>query len=146
MKPEDVPRGPLVVDTDVVSYLAWRKDRYSEFEPFLSGRVVAMSFATAGELYMGAEKARWGPQRRAALELAIRRYVVLVPNDAVARRFGEIYSRFQNQLGESGVNDVWTAACALAQTPVPAVITNNRAHFESIAHEFPQLVVVHPDI
>lgn len=146
MTPADVPPGPVVVDTDVVSWIAWQRGRHLEFEPFLVGRVVAMSFATAGELYMGAEHARWGAPRRAELDLIIRRYQVLVPNDTVTRKFGQVYAKFRDNLGRSGQNDVWTAACALAQIPVPPIVTNNRTHFEAIAAEFPDLLVVHPDI
>lgn len=145
MNPSDLPPGPVVVDTDIVSSIAWKKGRYLDFEPFLVGRVVAISFATVGELLMGAEKAGWGASRRAELDMVIRRYQILVPNEAVTRRFGEVYSKFHGQLGESGVNDVWTTACALAQVPVPAVITNNRKHFEAIARMFPALFVAHPD-
>ena len=146
MTPSDVPPGPVIVDTDVVSMIAWRRGRFIEFEPFLVGRVVAISFATVGELYMGAENASWGATRRGELDLIIRRYQILVPNDAVARKFGEVYSAFRDNLGRSGQNDAWTASCALAQVPVPALVTNNRGHFEAIAARFPELVVVHPDI
>ncbi len=145
MTPDEVPPGPIVVDTDVVSWVAWRRGRYQEFEPFLTNRVVALSFATVGELYMGAERAGWGTERRAALDLVIRRYQILVPNVAVARQFGAVYSRFQGQFGENGVHDIWTASCALAQEPVPAILTNNLRHFEAIATEFPQLLIAHPD-
>ena len=34
----------------------------------------------------------------------------------------------------------------LAQDPVPVIVTNNRVHFEAMAREFPQLLIVHPDI
>jgi tRNA(fMet)-specific endonuclease VapC len=142
----DLGIRPVVVDTDALSYIAWQRDRYLDFEPFLVDRLVAVSFATVGELYMGADRAGWGAARRAALDLVVARYVVLTPNDAVTRQFGRVYSRFQGRLGESGVNDVWTAACALAQDPVPAILTNNRRHFEQIAAEFPALLVAHPDI
>jgi tRNA(fMet)-specific endonuclease VapC len=146
MTPADIGTRPVVVDTDVLSMVAWSKDRYLDFEPFLVGRLVAVSFATVGELYMGADKAGWGAGRRTALDLVIARYLVLAPNDAITRMFGLAYSKFHGRLGESGVNDVWTAACALAQDPVPAILTNNRRHFELIAAEYPTLVVAHPDI
>ena len=147
MTPQDVPADvAIVVDTDVLSMIAWQKGRYAEFEPFLVGRIVAISFATAGELYMGAKKANWGASRCAQLDLIIRRYQVLTPNDAVSRKFGDVYSRVQGQLGESGVNDVWTASCALAQSPVPAILTHNLGHFQAIARDFAGLRIVHPDL
>jgi hypothetical protein len=46
VKPEEVPVGPLLVDTDVFSYLFGRKGRYEEFGPLLEGHLLCMSFAS----------------------------------------------------------------------------------------------------
>lgn len=44
MNPDDVPAGPLVVDTDVFSWLAWRRERHEEFGALVEGHVLAVSF------------------------------------------------------------------------------------------------------
>jgi predicted nucleic acid-binding protein len=145
VKREDVPPGPLLVDTDVFSWLTWQRDRHREFAPLVEGHILALSFACVGELRAGAVNAKWGEPRRTALEERIRsHYVVLTATDAVTKGFGEIYAQFREQLQGGGVNDMWTAAVALAQPEPLPIVTNNRSDFERIATAFP-LVVIHPD-
>ncbi len=144
MRPEDVPPGPLLVDTDAFSWITWQRGLAAEFARLIEGHVVALSFASVGELRAGALVNEWGEKRRQALEDRIAQYIVLEATDAVTRRFAEIYARFRDQLKGGGINDMWIAATALAQPTPPPIVTGNRSDFERIATEFP-LVVVHPD-
>lgn len=146
MTPDDVPAGPLCVDTDVFSFLFSRRGDHESFRRLVDGHLLAMSFATVGELRAGAYNAKWGERRRRQLDEMIKQhYVVLSATDAVVEVYAQLQARFGGRLKDGGVNDMWTAACALAQPePVP-VVTNNRSDFQSIASEFP-LVVVHPDV
>lgn len=69
----------------------------------------------------------------------------LTATDAVVEQYAALHARFTGRLKDGGVNDMWTAACALAQPePVP-IVTNNRSDFETIASEF-SLTLVHPDM
>lgn len=146
MKPEDVPAGPLLVDTDVFSWITWRRERYREFDDLVRGHTLALSFATVGELRFGAINAGWGDARRRTLEERIsQHYVVLTATDAVTTRWAEIYARFRDQLKGGGVNDMWIAACALAQPAPPPIVTGNLSDFGRIASQFP-LTLVHPDL
>lgn len=103
------------------------------------------SVRPVGELRAGAIKASWGNERRRSLERMLREnYVVLTATDGVVEQYAALHARFRGRLKAGGENDMWTAACALAQPePVP-VVTNNRSDFETIASEFP-LLVVHPE-
>ena len=148
MNPSDVPPGPLLVDTDVFSFVTWGRDRYQDFVPLMQGHLLVLSFATVAELRYGALHAAgaWPPARHQKLEKNIRRHVVISATDAVTRKWAELFVKFRHQLrgDDRGWHDMWTAACALAQpTPTP-VVTNNRADFERIATQFP-LIVIHPD-
>lgn len=145
MNPEEVPAGPLVVDTDVFSWLAWRRGRHEEFASLVQGHVLTVAFATVGELYHGAMRAKWGERRLRALEEILSRYVVLPATHAVTKEWGALYARFKGRLQEDGVNDLWIAACALAQPDPLPVVTGNINDFRTIASEFP-LTVVHPDL
>lgn len=145
MRPEEVPPGPLLVDTDVFSWITWRRGRFAEFDVLVEGHLLALSFATVAELRAGALSASWGKRRWRALETRIAQYVVLTATDSVTHRFAAVYARFRDQLKGGGVNDMWIAATALAQREPPPIVTNNRSDFERIASEFP-LVIVHPDI
>jgi predicted nucleic acid-binding protein len=119
VKPGDVAEGPLLVDTDVFSWVTWRRHRYAEFGALISGHTLALSFATVGELRAGALIGNWGTARQHQLEDRIsKHYVVLASTDAVTAKWAEIYTRLRDQLKSGGINDMWTAACSLAQ-PVP---------------------------
>lgn len=89
MRPEDVPPGPLLVDTDAFSWITWQRGLAAEFARLIEGHVVALSFASVGELRAGALVNEWGEKRRQALEDRIAQYIVLEATDAVTRRFAE---------------------------------------------------------
>lgn len=146
MTPGDVPEGPLCVDTDAFSFMYLRKDPHHAFRELVDSHLLVVSFATVGELRAGAIKARWGEARRASLERVLREnYLVLTATDAVVESYAQLQARFAGRLKGGGVNDMWTAACALAQPePVP-IVTNNLSDFQAIAEEFP-LTLVHPDL
>lgn len=145
MTPEDVPDGPLCVDTDVFSFLHTGRGPHEAFRELVRGRLLVLSFACVGELRAGALRAKWGQRRRDELHDKIRdHYVVLTPTDAVVAKYAELHARFTGRLSQGGQNDMWTAACALVQDdPIP-IVTNNLNDFDTIAQEFP-LTLVHPD-
>ncbi len=144
MRREDVPPGPLLIDTDVFSWITWQRGRFREFDDLVEGHILALSFATVAELRAGVLIGEWGENRRRALEERIAQYVVLTATDAVTQRFAQIYARFRDQLKGDGINDMWVAATALAQPDQTPIVTGNRSDFERIATTFP-LVIVHRD-
>ncbi len=83
MTPDDVPAGPVVVDTDVFSFLYTQRGRYLEFAALLAGHVLTVSFAAHGEILAGGYRAGWGPRRMEALRQALRGFVVLPYSSAV---------------------------------------------------------------
>jgi predicted nucleic acid-binding protein len=144
VKPEDVPDGPLLIDTDVFSWITWRRGPYRDFGPLVQGHTLALWFATVGELRAGALKAGYGEKKWRHLEEQIgQHYVILAATDPVVAKYAELHARFHERLKGGGVNDMWTAACALAQPEPPPIVTGNRSDFEAIASEFP-LQIVHP--
>ena len=145
MRPKDVPAGPLLVDTDVFSWIAWSRDRHAEFGALVKGHVLALSFATVAELRAGAIIANWREPRKKRLEELIASYVVVPVTDRVTREWAAIYKEFRSQLRGDGINDMWTAACALAQDPPLPVATGNLSDFARVATKFP-LQLIHPDL
>lgn len=143
MRPEDVPPGPLLNDTDVFSYLLDQRGRHEEFAALTEGHFVAMSFASVGEVRSGALRKGLGPRRTEAMERALQRHVVIMPNTMVVDSWAQIMAKLHDRLKGGGVNDMWTAACALAYD-LP-VVTNNLSDFQAIEADFPQLLIVHPD-
>lgn len=143
MTPDDVPDRPLVIDTDVASWIRAGHAKAAPFKPLIRGHLLCLSFASVGELWAGAEKAGWAAARRDGLASFIRSHVTLPSDDDVTQQWGQIHALFRDQVD---VNDEWIAACALSQTPVLPIVTGNVKHFRPIAQRFTDLTVVHPDL
>lgn len=137
----------LVVDSDVVSYLRLGKDPTGA-EWFRTvtrdARLLAISFATYGEVLATGYAAGWGDKRIDGLRSALGLFVVLPFNLAVAEAWAPLHAKVSGHLHRGGANDLWTAACALAQSPPMPVLTNNLRDFDAIARARPDLVVLHP--
>ena len=144
MSPEDVPAGPVLVDTDVFSMVHYGKGRCLEFEPFLVGRPLLVSFCTVGELRAWGIKHQWGSARKARLESYLNVYTVARPTTAAVNEYAPLHAALHESLKGGGVNDMWTAAIALA-LDLP-IVTNNLGDFLKIQATEPALAVVHPDI
>jgi predicted nucleic acid-binding protein len=148
VSPDEVPEGLLLVDTNVFSWIAWRRYPYERYLPLVQGHELALSFVTVAELRYGAIKNDdWGLDRKNRLETIIRSYDAILPaSDAVCDLWAQIYLKCRGKLSGpgQGINDMWIAACALAQPePVP-LVTDNVRDFGVIAAAFP-LVLVYPD-
>lgn len=146
MTPEDVPAGPLALDTDVFSFLHMGKDRRDDFAPLVAGHRFALPFSVVGELKVLPLRAgsKWGVPRTRSLEEAIGRCVVIPATAAVVDQWAKLYARFYGRLKDGGINDMWTAACCLVHD-LP-LVTANLSDFQTIAGEFPKLQLVHPDL
>jgi predicted nucleic acid-binding protein len=143
MRAEDVPAGPLLVDTDAFSFVLTRRGPHVEFAELIAGHLLALSFATVGELRAGALNRGWGPRRLGPLEERIGAAVVLRSTDEVVAQYAALHARFRDRLQRGGTNDMWTAACALGQPTPPPIVTNNLSDFQTMASEFP-LRIIHP--
>ena len=144
MQPDDVPTGPLAVDTDAFSAVHWGKGRREAFAALIAGHPLAMPFPGVGELKVGALRGKLGPARIERLERAIA-VCVVIPSDArVVDRWAVLHSKLIGQLKGDGINDLWIAACCLVHD-LP-LVTNNLADFQKIASVAPALVLIHPDL
>ncbi len=120
-----------LLDTNIVSYVMRGGELARGYAPHIRGRLLAISFVTVGELYFGAEKARWGEKRRRKLEQTLRGFVVIPYDNEVARSYGRLMAA-ERQAGRTiDPNDPWIAACALRhQVPL---VSHNAKHFREIA-------------
>jgi predicted nucleic acid-binding protein len=135
----------VLVDTDVFSFLLTQRGRWEEFARLIDGHPLVLSFATVGELRAGAIKAGYGEKRVNQIERRIAECVVVPATDRIATIYGGLHARFRDNLKKDGSNDMWTAACSLAETPPLPVVTNNLADFQLLATDSPFLIV-HPDL
>jgi predicted nucleic acid-binding protein len=143
LTPDQVPAGPVLLDTNVVSYIARDTARAAAFKALIYGHLQVISFVTVGEVLKGAIKAKMLQSNVAKLEGHLALYEVVTGTARVART----YARVRVALELVGVgcedNDVWIAACALAQ-PVPLPVVTGDSDFDRIAAVLPELVVVRP--
>ena len=120
-----------LLDTNIVSYVMRGDELARVYAPHIRGRLLAIGFITVGELYFGAEKARWGEKRWRKLEQTLRGFVVIPYDNEVAHSYGRLMAA-ERQAGRTiGPNDAWIAACALRhQVPL---VSHNAKHFKEIA-------------
>lgn len=145
MKPEDVRAGPVLLDTDVLSWLLTERGPYEQFGALVDGHAFALSFASVGELRAGALMAKWGQRRVTDLEERISRCLILPATNAVTTVWAEFYAKARGQLRGNGANDMWIAACAAAQEPALPIATGNLSDFRTLSTVRP-LDLVHPDL
>ena len=119
-----------LLDTNIVSYVMKGGELARAYTPHLRGRLLAVSFVTVGELYFGAENARWGEKKRHQLEQTLRGFVVVPYDNEVARSYGRLMAAEKRAGRTIAPNDGWIAACALRhQVPL---VSHNAKHFQDI--------------
>ncbi len=130
---------PILLDTNVLTYLTDSRNPRPEWDAVVQGRTLILSFVTVGEILHGIMLAHWSERIIADIESRLRAYPVIPGTVGVSRKYAELRRRFFKQIGD---NDLWIAACALAQ-PEPLALATSDGHFDLIAATFP-LVVVRP--
>jgi toxin FitB len=120
----------VVLDTDVASAIL--RGRLPEsMRAKLEGNSLAITFVTVGELTSWTIRRGWGARRLADMA-AWRRHVTRIPYDeAVATTWGRLDAHAQARGRLRPINDMWIAACCLAEG-VP-LATLNRKDFEDFA-------------
>lgn len=151
MIPEQVPAGPLLVDTDVLSWIALGEARSDEFAALLVGHQLFVCFVTAAEVRTFLRMGVLADERAGGLRAGLDDYAVLdirlsdvvtewVGLRAATMAAGTVDDRERRQ------NDTWIAACALSVEPPLPVVTGNLRDFVPLAEAAPPLRIVHPDL
>jgi len=146
MNAADVPAGPVLVDTDVASWLLRDPVAAQPWVALVRGRLLALSFVNVGELLALAHAKRWGEPRREQWAASIRsNFVVLPYSGSLAETWAPLHIKYRGHLQRGGANDLWVAASALAADPVLPLATGNLSDFSKIAADHP-LQLVHPEL
>ena len=103
----------VVVDTNIVSYIARGSRQASYYRRQLSGHRVFISFQTVQELWFGAYSNRWGISRTDGLAALIEQYEVVWPDPDILQISAHIRSVRQAAGRRLEVADSWIAATAL---------------------------------
>lgn len=123
--------GPVLVDTDVVSFFLRDDTRALSYERHLRSRLLLISFVTVGELYRGALVRGWSETRRGEMEQALEAYVWVGYDRRLSLVWAEMMASSAARGRVPAANDSWIAATALL-AGVP-LVTHNRRHFAAIA-------------
>ncbi len=103
----------IVLDTNIVSYLLNDSARAAACRPHVEHRVAALSFQPVAELWYGAERREWSEPKRAALDLMIRRFVILAADETMSRPWAAELRLEAERAGKSKeAEDLWIAATA----------------------------------
>ena len=121
----------VVVDTNVVSYIMRGHTLAEAYAPHLEGRLSSITFVTVGELYYGAEKRKWGIEKRKLLETTLRNFVVIPYDHEIAKTYGRILAESERFGNAVNPLDAWIAACAVRHN-VP-LVTHDYRDFKGIA-------------
>ena len=103
----------VVIDSNVMSYIARRSPIADYYLPYLAGREVVISFQTREEALFGAYLAGWGERRVNDLKQQMDQYEMHWPDDELV----DLCARLRQQRQAAGrrleVADAWVAATAL---------------------------------
>lgn len=143
MRPSDLSsdeeQPPLLLDTNVLTFVTDPRNPHPEWDSIVEGRTPVLSFVTVGEILHGTMSAGWPKARIAAIEARLQAYPVIPGTIGVSRKYAELRRWYWRQIDD---NDLWIAACALAQS-TPVSLATADGGFDMIASRFP-LDIVRP--
>ena len=122
--------GPVLVDTDVVSYLFNDHSLAPAFDRILAERYSCVSLTTIAEIEYGMELKNWGLSRRALMRGFLSEFVCIFPDIATAETWARLRSAGFKKGRQIELDDAWIAATSL-QLQIP-LVTNNVKDFESV--------------
>jgi len=95
----------VLIDTNLVSYIMRGQAEAQAYAKHLQGNLLAISFVTVGELFYGAEKANWRPQRRLKLETTLRNFLVIPYDYEIAKTYTRILADCERKERPISFND-----------------------------------------
>jgi predicted nucleic acid-binding protein len=121
---------PVVVDTDVVSFLFKAHSLAPVYQAILAGRRLAVSLIALAEIEYGMEAKNWGAARRDLMRRFLSRFTPLLPDTETARVWARIKSGCEKKGRPITFADAWIAAAAL-QLNVP-LVTHNASDYDAV--------------
>jgi tRNA(fMet)-specific endonuclease VapC len=121
---------PVVLDTDVVSFLFKNDTRAALYVEHLRDRQILISFMTEAELEQWVLLSNWSAQRVEGLRFYLARFVVVASSSDLSKKWAEVMvsARLQGRRMETA--DAWIAAIALLYDAV--LLTHNTADYSGV--------------
>lgn len=120
----------VLLDTDVFSFLFKGDSRSALYASDIAGRRLCLSFMTIAELKRWTIERSWGEARKERLLQALRLYVVLPYDNAMADAWAEAAVARKRAGRRIACGDCWIAAAALRHG-IP-LLTHNGKDYEGI--------------
>ncbi len=120
--------NPVVVDTNVISYIFNRHTLGVIYKAKLQGQMLFTAAQTVEELRYGAFKAKWGKVRISQLEVLFESFRVVQTTDLICTKCAEIRVQARQKGFVLDLADAWIAATALV-LEIP-LVTHNKKHFD----------------
>jgi tRNA(fMet)-specific endonuclease VapC len=118
---------PIVLDTDVVSFLFKADTRAQMYLPKLQDRQWFISFMTEAELEQWALLANWSEKRVVWLRLFLSRFVVVPSSHDLVLKWAEAMVAARRNGRRVETADAWIAATALLYDA--PLLTHNKADY-----------------
>jgi predicted nucleic acid-binding protein len=114
---------PVVVDTDVISFIFKDHPLAPAYVAILAGRPLTFSLITLAEFEYGMEAKGWGIRRRELMGRFLSRFKPLLPDAETAGQWARIKSGCARKGRPISFSDPWIAAAALQWNI--ALVTHN---------------------
>jgi predicted nucleic acid-binding protein len=121
---------PVVVDTDVISFIFKNHSLASSYQAILAGRSLAVSLISLGEIEYGMEVKNWGSARRQLMHRFLTRFTPLLPDTETAALWARIKSNCEGKGRPITFADAWIAAAAV-QLNMP-LVTHNAGDYRAV--------------
>jgi tRNA(fMet)-specific endonuclease VapC len=122
--------SPVVVDTDVVSFLFKGDPRSEIYLPHLVDRQWLISFMTQAELEQWVLLAGWSPRRAEWLRLFLGRFAIVPSSRDLSLKWAEVMVASRRKGRRIETADAWVAATALLyEAPL---LTHNRSDYSGV--------------
>jgi predicted nucleic acid-binding protein len=121
---------PVVVDTDVISFIFKDHPLSPAYTKILAGRSLTVSLVALAEIEYGMEAKNWGSRRRELMSRFLSRFKPLLPDIDTANHWARIKSGCEKKGRPISFPDAWIAASAL-QLNIP-IVTHNVSDYEAV--------------
>jgi len=120
----------VVLDTDVLSFIAKADTRASLYEGDMANRTLCVCFQTVAELRLWALVRHWGQTRQSELDALLKRFIVLRYDFPMAQHWAQLTAD-RRALGKPiECGDAWIAASAIRHGAT--LLTHNGKHYADI--------------
>jgi tRNA(fMet)-specific endonuclease VapC len=118
---------PIVLDTDVISFLFKGDSRAQDYLPQLENRQWLISFMTDAELEQWVPLANWGGKRIEWLHLYLSRCVIVPSSHELVLRWAQVTVGARRNGRRIETADAWIAATALLYDA--PLLTHNKSDY-----------------